>query len=127
MYEHMLIVLVLLAQVILDATGDAHRARHWTLSSHIMEAIQVGAWIAVWALFSFEPYFILMYILGRVWAFDLVYNLWVDNSILYMGESDMMGRGVRWFAGKVKQNYIHFSLVLKVLSLIWWVAWLLTK
>ena len=121
--------LALLFLVILDASGDAFRGNGWQLVHHFMESIQISIWILVWILFRFNPVFIVMYILGRVWLFDPVLNLWVGNPthLLYMGENDIFGKSVRWFADLVKQNYLHFSFMLKFIALIWWVTWFWTN
>jgi len=126
MAKHLQAALILLALVVIDATGDVFRAAHWQIPHHAMEVIQVAGWIAIWALYGFKKYYIGMYILARLWAFDLVYNIWFGHPLLYMGQSDLLGLSVQWFADLVKQNYLHFSFMIKFLSLVWWVAWLLT-
>ena len=118
--------LILLGLVVLDATGDVFRATRWQIPHHAMEVVQIAGWIAIWALYGFKRYYIAMYILARLWAFDLVYNLWFGHPLLYMGSSDLVGLSVRWFADLVKQNYLNFSFMLKFLALVWWTAWLFT-
>jgi hypothetical protein len=126
MPKHIQISLLLLSLVVIDASGDALGLIGWQIPSHTMEVVQVAGWILIWALYGFKGYYIVMYVLGRIWAFDLVHNLWTGEHILYMGLNDIFGLSVRWFADLVKQNYYHFSFMLKFISLVWWVAWLLT-
>lgn len=115
-----IITLILLLQVALDASGDAFRAKGWQFVHHIMETFQIVGWIVVWALFGFNSLFIPIYILGRIWLFDLLFNIWKGNHLLYLGENDLYGKAIRWFAGKVKQNYMHFSFILKLIALVAW-------
>ncbi|KKM01892.1 hypothetical protein LCGC14_1789890 [marine sediment metagenome] len=122
----MIISLVLLLIVMLDAAGDALRLRKHQVISHMAEAVQVALWIAVWALFEFQVYYIAMYILGRFIVFDLVFNLIAGNKIFYIGESSLYGRGLRWLAGKVRQPVGLFISMPKLMALVWWVAWFLT-
>lgn len=118
--------LILLALVVIDATGDALRLAGWQIPSHAMESIQVAGWILIWALYGFKGYYIAMYILGRIWAFDLVHNLWTGHQLLYMGTNDLVGLAVHWFSDLVKQNYLHFSFILKFIALVWWTGWLIS-
>jgi len=118
--------LILLLLVVLNATGDASRLLHWQMTAHVIQVVHLAGWIAIWALFDFKRYYVAMYILARVWAFDLVHNLWTGMKLLYMGENDPVGWLVIHFAELVKQDYINFSLVLKILAFIWWLAWLFT-
>ena len=126
MPKHIQTALILLGLVVLDATGDALRQNGWQIPHHLMEVVQVAGWILIWALYGFKGYYVAMYILGRLWAFDVVHNLWTGHILLYMGESDLVGISVRWFAGLVKQNYLNFSFILKFIALVWWTAWLFT-
>ena len=127
MPEYILVCLLLLAQVILDATGDWFRTRGWGILHHAMEAIQIGGWLLIWALFGFKIVYVYMYILGRVWAFDIVYNIWHGGKLLYVGKFDLLGKAIRWLAEKTKQPYVHFSFTIKFIALIWWTAWLFTN
>jgi len=119
------ISLVLLLQVALDASGDAFRAKGWQVIHHFMEALQIAGWFLIWALFGFEPIFIPIYILGRIWLFDLIFNIWKGNHLLYLGENDVFGKVIRWFANLVKQNYMHFSFILKLMALVAWLGLML--
>jgi len=112
--------LALLLLIILDATGDAFRLEGRQVLHHVVESFQIAGWLAVWALFDFNMVYIVMYILGRLILFDVTFNAIAGNSLLYMGENDLVGKGVRWFADLTKQNYIHFSFMLKFMSLLVW-------
>ena len=126
MRTEMIIPLTLLLIVVLDAAGDALRLRKHQVISHAAEAVQTVLWIAVWALFEFQVYYIAMYILGRFIVFDLVFNLIVGNEIFYIGESSLYGRGLKWLARKVRQPIGLFISMPKLMALGWWVAWFLT-
>lgn len=120
-----LIGLLLLLQVVLDATGDAFRAKGWQLAHHLTEGIQIAGWFLIWALFGFGYIFIPIYILGRIWLFDLLFNIWKGNQLLYMGENDVLGKAVRWFADLVGHNYMNFSFIIKLLALVGWIGLML--
>jgi len=115
-------VILLLVLVVIDATGDAYRHMGRQYAHHAMEVFQIAGFFLLWALFGFKRVFILLYILGRIWLFDITYNLWCGFNWLYIGESDLGGEGIRWFAHLVKQNYYHFSFMIKFLSLVTWVG-----
>jgi len=113
--------------VIIDASGDAFRLQHWMILHHVMESIMVAGWIVVWSLFRFNPVFIVMYILGRFIAFDLVFNLIAGNDWWYVGESSLYGRFLSWMAATVKQPVAMFVSAFKAIALIWWIAWFWTN
>jgi hypothetical protein len=70
--------------------------------------------------------YINMYITGRVWLFDPLFNKIAGYRLTYSGKSSLYGRVLSWFQNKVK-NPGHLIWVLRALALIWWVAWLLTN
>ena len=135
-----LTILLLLLLCVIDATGDAFRYGAPVLS-HSLETLQIAGWFGfagVFALQVIKPYmrtvrdiirlllfYALMYTLGRIWLFDITYNLWCSNELLYLGSNDLVGKFVRWFADLVGQNYIHFSFMMKFLALFVWVGLLI--
>lgn len=118
--------LVLLLIIILDASGDAFRLNGWQLAHHIMESIQIAGWIAIWAVFRFNPVFIVMYILGRFIGFDLVYNLIAGNIWWYVGDNSLYGKFFIWFADLVGQPIGLMISIPKIMALAWWTAWFST-
>ena len=126
MRKHIQTALILLGLVVLDATGDAFRASGWQIPHHTIEVLQIAGWIALWALYGFKRYYIAMYILARIWAFDIVFNLWYGTKLLYLGHSDLVGLSVHWFADLVGHNYMHFSFILKFIAFVWWAGWLIS-
>jgi len=121
-FQLITITVLLLLQVALDASGDAFRFRTWQKAHHSMEVVHVALWFDLWACFGFKWRYFLLYILGRLWLFNIVFNLWCGWELLYMGTTDPVDISIRWFADLVKQNYMHFSFMLKLLSLIGWVS-----
>jgi len=121
------ILLILLLLVAFDAAGDAFRLRGWQVIHHVMESVHVIGWIAVWALFRFNPVYIVMYLLGRFIAFDLIFNLIAGNYWWYVGESSLYGRGMLWFADLVKQPIALMVSMPKFMALTWWNAWFWTN
>jgi len=119
--------IALLLIVILDASGDAFRLNGWQIAHHMTEAIQIAGWIAIWALFRFNLVYIVMYILGRFIAFDLVFNLWAGLDLFYVGDSSLYGRFIMWFAALVKQPVGLVLSMPKFMALVWWVAWFWTN
>jgi len=122
----MIVSLVLLAVMLIDAAGDAFRIHQWQNLHHGMEVVGVGAWIAIWALFEFNPIYIVMYITGRIAIFDPVLNTIAGYKLTYAGKSSVYGRLLSWFMAKVKNPGI-LIWVIRALALIWWVAWFVTK
>lgn len=119
--------LALLILVVLDGAGDAFRLQGWQIAHHTMEMVQVGGWVAIWALFRFNLVHIVMYILGRFVGFDMVFNLIAGNELLYVGESSLYGRFLVWFTGIIPTPTAMLVGMLKFMALIWWVAWFWTN
>lgn len=126
MNEFIIVSIILLGIMIIDAAGDAFRVHQWQIIHHLMEVLGVAAWIAVWALFDFHWAYIPMYITGRIWGFDPLFNLIAGYKLTYAGKSSLYGRVLSWFMIKVKNPGV-LIWVLRGISLIWWVAWILTK
>lgn len=126
MKEAQIVLLLLLLQVVLDAAGDAFRTRKWQIPHHAFEALQIAVWIFIWAKFEFELYFIWMYVIGRFWAFDMVYNLITKEELWYVGKTSLYGRFFSWFIPKIKEPGMLVPW-LKGMALLWWLVWLLCK
>jgi len=119
--------IALLLLVVLDALGDGFRLERWQIAHHVMESCHVIGWIVVWFVFRFNPVYLVMYILGRFIAFDLVFNLVVGNYWWYIGDSSLYGRFMLWFADLVRQPIALMVSMPKFMALIWWVAWFWTN
>jgi len=136
------IIISLLLLVVLDAYGDALRYRGYQIW-HLVEAVQIAGWFVFAGLFAADCMtsivanqsvmsiilsgwiYVLIYVLGRIWLFDLVYNLTAGKPILYVGKNDLFGKSVRWFAGIWPVSYSNVSFIVKFMALIGWVALLL--
>ena len=127
MTEFTTISLILLGLVLIDSAGDAFRFKGYQIISHSAEVVQIGGWITLWALFGFDWQFIVMYIVGRIVLFDITWNLITGHNILYMGENDLVGIGIRAFARLVKQDYRHFSFIIKFLAALVWIAGIINQ
>jgi len=119
--------LALLLLVLLDASGDAFRLQGWQVAHHSMEAMMIVGWVAVWALFKFNPVYIVMYLLGRFIVFDVTFNLIAGLDWWYIGESSLYGRFIVWFSDVVKQPVVLMVSMPKFMALVWWVAWFWTN
>ena len=135
MEQHIIVILLLLIPVVLDALGDAFRIRKWQNLHHLMESAREAFWIALvvgvspllgW--FEVEWYYIAMYILGRIWLFDLVLNLVADFDFFYVSDSSTDGRILIWLSSDKVFNVpvIYPTFIVKLMALVWWVAWLIT-
>ena len=126
MSEFVIVSLILLAVSLIDAAGDAFRARKWQVIHHSMEVLGVATWFLIWALFDFNWIYPTMYVTGRLALFDVVFNLIARNKLNYIGTSSLYARILGWFTKKINEQG-HLIWALRVLALIWWIAWLLTK
>lgn len=115
-----MIAICLLGLVIVDAVGDALRLKGKQILHHLAEALQIGGWLAIWAFLGFEWVYVPIYILGRLWLFDVIFNIVAGNRILYVGESDLWGLSIRGIAKLFKVQYEHPSFIFKFMSLIAW-------
>jgi hypothetical protein len=126
MSEFVIVSLILFGVMAMDAAGDAFRIHQWQIVHHIMEAVGVAVWIALWKYFEFNNVYILMYITGRIWAFDPLLNLIAGYRLSYAGKSSLYGRLLSWFMIKVKNPGVIIWVV-RALAIIWWIAWLVTR
>jgi hypothetical protein len=137
MEQYTIVILFLLWQVIIDGLGDGFRVRKWQRPHHSMETLRIGGWLAYPAALSlgwvdFQWYYIAMYILGRIWAFDLVYNLVARNKLFYVSKTSWDGVILWWISGEDdpgRKNRWPIGMVAsmpKMISLLWWMAWFLT-
>ena len=115
MNEFFIVSLFLLGAVVVDALGDALRLLNKQIAHHTMEAVHLVIWVVIWAAFGFVPVYIAMYILGRVVAFDIVFNLAAGLPVFHVGNCSLYDRAITWFAGKVKQHPGQYSIVNAVL------------
>lgn len=118
-----IISLLLLVQVINDAIGDAFRLKGWQVVHHAVETFQIAGWIVLWAFFGFELQFVVMYIMGRIWLFDIIFNLISGNRLLYVGVSDLVGILIR----KLPVPDVHLSFIIKFLALLVWIAGIINQ
>lgn len=122
MTQFQFISILLLAPVIFDAIGDALRLKGKQILHHIMEVFHVAAWIVIWATFPFDWLFIIMYVLGRIVIFDVIFNIIADLPIGYVGENSLYDRFLRLFGGWVKQHPGHFAFIFRVMALVAWIG-----
>jgi hypothetical protein len=101
--------------------GDAFRAKGWQIVSHSLEIVQITVWIAIWGLFEFRPIYIVMYIIGRIWLFDPLYNLTSECKLTYSGKSSLYGRILIWFSEKMKEPG-HLIWVIRGLAFFTWIG-----
>jgi len=127
MKKYHIVCLALLGLVLLDASGDAFRLQGWQIAHHMMEGIQIIGWVALWALFKFNPVYIVMYILGRFVGFDITFNLIAGLDWWYVGESSLYGQFLTWFAESVQQPLGMIISMPKLIALVWWIAWFWTR
>lgn len=137
MEQYKATILILLLLVVLDAVGDGFRVRKWQRLHHSLEALQVAVWLGMlpllhFGILDFQWYYLWMYVLGRIWGFDLIINPIIKKPILYVGKSSWYGWFLYWVSGDGNPNRErkwpvgHFVFMSKFLALVWWVAWLLS-
>lgn len=123
----LIVSIILLSIILLDAIGDALRSQGKLIGSHVMESIQIASWIAIWALFDFDIYYIAMYVLARFAFFDLIYNIASRNDWLYIGNSSYYDKFIRWIAEKARAPIWYIIITPKVMATVWFIAWALTN
>ena len=126
MSEFAIVSLILFVIMAIDAAGDAFRVHKWQIIHHSMEVIGISVWIALWALFEFDPAYIAMYITGRIFAFDPLFNLIAGYKLTYAGKSSVYGRLLSWFMTKVKEPG-HLIWALRGIALMFWLGWIFTN
>jgi len=126
MNEFIVISLILLGVSLIDAAGDAFRVRKWQVVHHSMEVLGIAVWFLIWGLFEFRYEYIIMYITGRIFCFDIVFNLIARNKWSYVGTSSLYGRILGWFTGIMKEPG-HLVWVIRVIALVWWIAWIIVN
>ena len=133
---------MLLGIMLLDAVGDAFRFRKWQIWHHIVEALREVLWFVVIAVYAYNaPIYLVtglieafkdvalygfMYFLGRIAFFDPTFNLVGGLPLKHIGNSSLYDRFLRRFTLWVKEPGF-LIWVLRVMALIWWVAWFATS
>ena len=126
MNELQIISLILLLLVAIDASSDALRASGKQVLHHSGEILQIAGWFAVWGLFEFSVLYPVMYILGRIIFFDIVYNICTRNKLSYVGESSIYGKILTWFTNLnwvKEQGFLIW--VIRAMALLAWVILLI--
>jgi hypothetical protein len=125
MNELIITSISLLVLVVFDAVGDAFRLRKWNVLHHVFEVFHVAGFFAIWALFGFEPVYVLLYILGRIVLFDIVFNLVAGLPITYIGTGSLYDIAVTKLGGWVKQNPANFAFIFRFMALVAWIGLLI--
>ena len=126
MSAFIIVSIILLGIIILDAVGDGLRWKGKQVAHHVVEITREAVWLSMVAYFMNNWMIIPMYILARIAFFDPVLNLIAGKGIGYIGSSSLYDRLLKWFTGKAgEQGYLIW--VIRVLALIWWVAWIITN
>ena len=134
----MIMILILLVQVILDAVGDGFRARGWQKIHHTIESVQIGIWLSLlpaiyFGWLDFQWYYIWMYVLGRIWLFDLVINPIMKQKLLYVSKTSWDGVIYYFISGdenpnrKRKWPVKNFSFIFKFMAFVWWIGWFISN
>ena len=134
----MIMILILLGQVILDAVGDGFRVRGWQRLHHSLESLQIAIWLAIlpaihFGWLDFQWYYIWMYVLGRIWLFDLVINPIMGMKLLYVGKSSWDGAIYYLISGEGNPNrkrqwpVKNFSFIFKFMAFVWWIGWFISN
>lgn len=126
MSEFQIVSIILLLLVSLDAIGDGLRWIKRQVAHHAVEIIREGIWLSMVAYFMGDWSIIPMYITARIAIFDPLVNLVAGQKLSYVGSSSLYDRLLKWFSGKVKEPG-HLIWVIRVMALIWFVAWIITR
>jgi len=124
--DFLLTSIILLGAVVTDAIGDALRTRGKLIPHHIFEVAHVVVFFSVWASSNFVADYAVMYILGRIWAFDLIYNIAAGNKLTHIGSYSLYDKVMKWLTNTAREPG-HLVWVIRVMSLTWWLAWLFTR
>jgi hypothetical protein len=126
MSEFVIISIILLGIVLLDALGDGLRWIGKQVAHHTVEILREAIWLAMVVYFTGQPELIVMYITARIALFDPLINLIAGKGLGYVGSSSLYDRILKWFSLKVKEPNM-LIWVIRVIAIIWFVAWILTK
>jgi hypothetical protein len=138
MEPFMIMILILLGQVILDSVGDGCRARGWQKIHHSIESLQIGIWLSLlpaiyFGWLDFQWYYIWMYVLGRIWLFDLVINPIMKQKLFYVSDTSWDGVIYYLISGdgnpnrKKKWPVENFSFIFKLMAFVWWIGWFISN
>ena len=127
MKPELTISLVLLGLALLDAIADGSRDRGWQQVRHSLEAAQIAIWLTLCVLIgrdvlAFDWMYVIIYILGRVWAFDYPNNLIADRKIGHVGKSSLDGRIYHWITSLFDNGVEHTSFIFKFVALLAWIG-----
>ena len=124
--------LIFLVLILLDAVGDALRAKGKQVPHHTLEVGHIVGWFMIAVItargwLAWSDLMIVMYITLRIAIFDVVFNIIRGNKWSYIGESSLYGIVLTWFVKRPKVQEQGFLIwVIRFLALLWWVTWFIT-
>ena len=133
MTDFKVLSLMLTLVIIYDAVGDALRAKGKQIPHHILEVVGVAMWFVIVVLIArgrleWHDKLLIMYITCRIAIFDVIFNVIKGNKWSYVGTSSIYGIVVSWFTNRpMIREQGHLIWVIRVMALIWWVAWFITN
>lgn len=100
-------MILLLIQILLDATGDVFRLKKRQILQHVCESLQIAVWFA-FAYCNVDNWIdtIIFYVALRFAIFDLIWNLWTGQKWYYVGLSTTSIYG--WFMNKFSIGSVLF-------------------
>lgn len=125
MNEFQWICLALIGVMAIDAIGDGLRMRGRQVMHHMAEVVGVALWFVIWFSMDVSGRFfdiIWMYVLIRIALFDVIVNLVAGQRVSYVGKSSLYERLLTQFSSWLREPGM-LIWVLRVIALVWWVAW----
>lgn len=109
--------LIMFLVIVLDATGDGLRTLGFQKAHHVLEASWIVLFFVVWALSQFKWQYALTYVLCRIWAFNLVYNIVAGNKFGYLSEGNFYDSALIWIGQQTHQDPIHFYIIFSAMAI----------
>lgn len=105
---------LIVLSIALDAIGDALRDKRKLKLSHLFEAGMIAAFLALVLLYKDvrwqdHLFLIVLYIVNRIFLFDIIYNKVKGNSISYIGDNSYYDDFFKLVLKKANPNMLMWS------------------
>jgi len=105
-----LIIILFVVQIIADAIGDSYgyKARtpsmywkHNNLAQHVCQGVEIGIWLAVIFILTGRWIYPVIYLILRALIFNPIFNIWIGQSIFYIGNTAITDKIINWIKSKL--------------------------
>lgn len=105
-----LIIILFVVQIVADAIGDSYGykmrspSNYWkynNLAQHICQGTEIVIWLTVIYLLTDRWIYPVIYLVLRALIFNPIFNIWIGQSIFYIGNTAIIDKIINWIKSKI--------------------------